>query len=131
MREIALQGPGEILLTGAVTDDELDALYRSADVLAYPSLYEGFGLPVLEAMTRGVPTIASTTSSLPETAGEAAIGVNPRSVREIAMAIERVLTEEDLADKLSLRGRHQSERFSWEETARLTLQVYERVRGTK
>jgi glycosyltransferase involved in cell wall biosynthesis len=131
MREIALQGPGEILLTGAVTDDELDALYRSADVLAYPSLYEGFGLPVLEAMARGVPTIASTTSSLPETAGEAAIGVNPRSVREIAMAIARVLTEEDLADKLSLRGRHQSERFSWEETARLTLQVYERVRGTK
>lgn len=131
MREIALRGPGEILLTGAVTDDELDALYRSADVLAYPSLYEGFGLPVLEAMARGVPTIASTTSSLPETAGEAAIGVNPRSVREIAMAIERVLTEEDLADKLSLRGRHQAERFSWEETARLTLQVYERVVGTK
>jgi glycosyltransferase involved in cell wall biosynthesis len=131
MREIALQGPGEILLTGAVTDDELDALYRSADVFAYPSLYEGFGLPVLEAMARGVPAIASTTSSLPETAGEAAIGVNPRSVREIAMAIERVLTEEDLADKLSLRGRHQSERFSWEETARLTLQVYERVGGTK
>ena len=131
MREIALRGPGEILLTGGVTDDELDALYRSADVLAYPSLYEGFGLPVLEALARGVPTITSTTSSLPETAGEAAIGVNPRSVREIAVAIERVLTEEDLADKLSLRGRHQAERFSWEETARLTIQVYERVRGTK
>ena len=131
MREIALHGPGEILLTGALTDDELDAVYRSADAFVYPSLYEGFGLPVLEAMARGVPTIASTTSALPETTGEAAVGVNPRSVREIAMAIERVLTEEDLADKLSLRGRHQAERFSWEETARLTLQVYEHVRGTK
>lgn len=131
MREIALQGPGEILLTGALTEDELDAVYRSADAFVYPSLYEGFGLPVLEAMARGVPTIASTTSSLPETAGEAALGVNPRSVREIAMAIERVLTEDDLADKVSLRGRHQAERFSWEETARLTLQVYEYVRGTK
>jgi glycosyltransferase involved in cell wall biosynthesis len=131
MREIALHGPGEILLTGALTDDELDAVYRSADAFVYPSLYEGFGLPVLEAMARGVPSIASTTSAHPETTGEPAVGVNPRSVREIAMAIERVLTEEDLADKLSLRGRHQSERFSWEETARLTLQVYERVRGTK
>jgi glycosyltransferase involved in cell wall biosynthesis len=97
----------------------------------YPSLYEGFGLPVLEAMVRGLPSIASTTSALPETTGEATVAVNPRSVREIAMAIERVLTEEDLADKLSLRGRHQAERFSWEETARLTLQVYEHVRGTK
>jgi glycosyltransferase involved in cell wall biosynthesis len=131
MREIALHGPGDVLLTGALTDDELDAVYRSADAFVYPSLYEGFGLPVLEAMARGVPTIASTTSALPETTGEAAVGVNPRSVREIAMALERVLTEEDLADKLSLRGHHQAERFSWEETARLTLQVYEHVRGTK
>ena len=119
------------MLTGALADDELDAVYRSADAFVYPSLYEGFGLPVLEAMARGVPTIASTTSSLPETAGEAALGVNPRSVREISSAIERVLTEEGLAEKLSLRGRHQAERFSWDETARLTLQVYEHVLGMK
>lgn len=131
MREIALQGPGEIVLTGALTGDEIDAVYRSADAFAYPSLYEGFGLPVLEAMARGIPTITSTTSSLPETAGDAALGVNPRSVREIAMAIERVLTEPDVADTLSRRGRAQAERFSWDETARLTLQVYEHVRGTK
>ncbi len=65
-------------MTGALSPDELDALYRAADVFVYPSLYEGFGLPVVEAMARGVPTVASsTTSSLPEVAGDAALGVEP------------------------------------------------------
>lgn len=131
MREIALSGPGDIVMTGAVSAQDLDALYRAADVFAYPSLYEGFGLPVIEAMARGVPTVASNTSSVPEVAGDAALGVNPRSVREIAKAIERVLIDLDLAERLSMRGRRQAERFSWDETARLTLQVYEHVVGAK
>ena len=131
MRELALEGPGQISMTGALSADELDAVYRAADVFAYPSLYEGFGLPVIEAMARGVPTVASNTSSVPEVAGDAALGVSPRSVREIAQAIERVCTETDLAEKLATRGRARAERFSWQETARKTLEVYEQVLGTK
>ncbi len=131
MRELALHGPGEIVMTGPLSADELDALYRAADAFVYPSLYEGFGLPVLEAMARGVPTIASSTSSLPEVAGDAGLAVNPRSVREIAGAMERILSDVDLADDLSARGRARTERFSWDETARLTLEVYERVLGAK
>jgi glycosyltransferase involved in cell wall biosynthesis len=131
MRELALQGPGEIVMTGPLSGEELDALYRAADVFAYPSLYEGFGLPVIEAMARGVPTVASTASSVPEVAGEAALGVNPRSVREIAQAIEALLSDVDLAERLATRGRARAERFSWDETARLTLDVYERVLGAK
>jgi glycosyltransferase involved in cell wall biosynthesis len=131
MRELALEGPGEIAMTGALPDDELDAVLRTADVFAYPSLYEGFGLPVLEAMVRGVPTVASTTSSLPEVVGDAAIGVHPRSVREIARAIESILSDVELAERLVARGRVQAARFTWDENARLTLGVYEHVLGAK
>ena len=131
MRELAVAGPGEILMTGSIPDDELDAVYRAADVFAYPSLYEGFGLPILEAMARGVPTVASTTSSLPEVAGDAALGVDPRSVREIARAIEALLSDVDLAERYASRGRARAERFSWDETARLTLEVYDRVLEAK
>jgi glycosyltransferase involved in cell wall biosynthesis len=127
LREIALEGPGEISLTGALPSEDLDALYRAAAAFVYPSLYEGFGLPVLEAMARGVPTVASSSSSVPEVSGDAALGVDPRSVREIASAIERVLTDLDLADRLAARGRARAERFTWDETARLTLEVYDHV----
>jgi glycosyltransferase involved in cell wall biosynthesis len=118
-------------MTGRITDDELDALYRAADAFVYPSLFEGFGLPVLEAMVRGVPTITSTTSSLPEVAGDAALGVDPRSIRDLARAIERVVTDVGLADDLARRGRARAERFTWDETARLTLEVYDDVVGVK
>ncbi len=129
MREIALPGPGEIVLTGALDQDQLDALYRGASAFAYPSLYEGFGLPVVEAMARSVPTVASATSSVPEVTGDAALGVDPRSVPEIATALERVLTDTDLAERLARAGRERAERFTWDETARLTLEVYEGVLG--
>lgn len=131
MREIALSGPGDIVMTGELSGEDLDAMYLEADAFVYPSLYEGFGLPVIEAMARGIPTVASNTSSVPEVAGDATLGVNPLSVREIAKAIERILTDVDLAERLSLRGLRQAERFSWDETARLTLQVYERALGAK
>jgi glycosyltransferase involved in cell wall biosynthesis len=131
MRELALQGPGEIVMTGEISADELDAVFRAADVFAYPSLYEGFGLPVLEALVRGIPTVASHTSAVPEVSGDAAIGVDPRSVRSIAQAIGSLVSDVGLADRLAARARAQAERFSWDETARLTLQVYERVLGEK
>jgi glycosyltransferase involved in cell wall biosynthesis len=131
LREIRLAGPGEVLLTGRLDPTQLDAVYREASAFVYPSVYEGFGLPVLEAMTRGVPTIASTAASLPEVTGDAVLGVNPGSVREIAAAIEQVLSDPALAERLGMLGRSRSERFSWDETARLTLQVYERALGRK
>jgi glycosyltransferase involved in cell wall biosynthesis len=131
MREIALEGPGEIVMTGSLAPDELDAVYRAADAFVYPSLYEGFGLPIVEAMVRGIPAAASNTSSVPEVTGDAALGVNPRSVREIAAAIEALCTDMTLAEQLAARGRERVERFSWDETARLTLGAYEHVVGAK
>jgi len=131
MRELALEGPGDIVMTGALPPAELDAIFRAADAFAYPSLYEGFGLPVLEAMTRGIPAIVSNTSSLPEVTGDAALGVDPRSIREIAAAIETLCTDVDLAERLAAAGRLRAERFSWDETARRTLEVYERVLDAK
>jgi glycosyltransferase involved in cell wall biosynthesis len=127
LREIALSGPGEVVLTGAMSPAELDALYRGASAFVYPALYEGFGLPVIEAMARGVPTICSNTSSLPEVAGDAALGVNPASVREIASAIQSLLTDSVMAERLADLGRARADRFSWDEAARLTVQVYEKA----
>ena len=131
LRELALEGPGEIVMTGALAPGELDAVYRAAEAFVYPSVYEGFGLPVLEAMSRGVPVVASTTSSLPEVTGDAALGVNPRSVREIAAAIASLVGDVALAERLAEAGRRQAERFSWDETARMTLEVYERALDAK
>jgi glycosyltransferase involved in cell wall biosynthesis len=127
LRELALEGPGDVVLTGAVAPPELDALYRGASCFVYPSLYEGFGLPVLEAMTRGVPIITSSASSLPEVAGDAAIAVDPTSVPEIADALRRVLDDDSLASDLSRLGRARASAFSWDETARRTLQIYEKA----
>lgn len=116
----AAQSAGAKLL-GRVTDDELHALYAGAACFAYPSLYEGAGLPVIEAMAAGAPVVTSTVSSLPEVAGDAALLVNPRDTGAIAAAVERVLTEPSLADDLRERGRAQAATFSWERTARETL----------
>jgi glycosyltransferase involved in cell wall biosynthesis len=129
LRELALAGPGDIVLTGRVTSDDIDALYRRADLFVYPAIYEGFGLPVLEAMARGVPTISSSTTSLPEVAGDAAVGVHPGSIREIEAGMQRVLDDPALADRLREDGLARAQRFSWDEAARLTLQVYEKALG--
>jgi len=127
LRELALHGPGEIVLTGAVSAEDLDALFRGADLFVYPSTYEGFGLPVLEAMARGIPLVASSASALPEVFGDAAVGVDPSSVPAIADAIQRVLGDEQLRGELVQKGLARAETFSWDRTAEATLQVYERV----
>ncbi len=127
--ELARPGTGTILRTGHVNDEQLDALYRGANAFVYPSLYEGFGLPVVEAMSRGVPTITSNTSSLPEVAGDAALLVDPTDVSEIAEALASVLTDPVLADDLRTRGRARAATFSWAATARATLDVYRQVTG--
>jgi glycosyltransferase involved in cell wall biosynthesis len=127
LRAISEEGPGDVMLTGAVGPDELDALLRGADAFVYPSLYEGFGLPVLEAMIRGTPCVVSSASSLPEVAGEAALPVDPRSTGGLAEALERITSDRDLAARLREAGIARAARFSWDETARRTLEVYKSV----
>lgn len=117
-------GPGTVVVTGPLGSGALDALYRGADLFVYPSLYEGFGLPVLEAMARGVPVVTSRTSSIPEVAGEAAITVDPRSEAELAAAIRRVLEDPAEAERLAKAGAARARLFSWERTAERTLEVY-------
>jgi glycosyltransferase involved in cell wall biosynthesis len=127
--ELSRPGPGTIVRTGHVSDEELDALYRGADVFAYPSLYEGFGLPVVEAMARGVPTLTSNTSSLPQVVGDAALLVDPTDVSEIAEGLARLLTDAPLADDLRHRGLQRAATFTWAATARATLDVYRQLTG--
>lgn len=112
---------------GYIKRKDLIALYHLAAVFVYPSLYEGFGLPPLEAMACGTPVITSNISSLPEVAEGAALLVNPRNVAEIAEALERILTDQELRVRLARLGRERAKKFSWEKTARETLKILERV----
>src|SRR2546430_13418347 len=107
-----------VCFPGYVSDEELIALYQMATCLVFPSLYEGFGLPVLEAMAASCPVITSTTSSLPEVAGNAALLVDPLNAQEIAMAMRQVLQDEDLRRHMTHNGRIWAASFSWQETAR-------------
>jgi glycosyltransferase involved in cell wall biosynthesis len=126
-RELAGGGPGRVEVTGHLPEADLDALYRGADTFVYPSLYEGFGLPVLDAMARGIPVVTSNTSSLPELTGGAAVHVSPTSTRELADALEHLLTDEGERSRLSDAGRARALEYSWERTAASTLEVYEKV----
>jgi len=115
---------------GYVSDEELIALYQMATCLVFPSLYEGFGLPVLEAMTAGCPVITSTTSALPEVAGNAALLVDPLNARGIAAALQQVLQDEDLRTRMIHDGHIWAASFSWQETARMTREVYIMAAGS-
>jgi glycosyltransferase involved in cell wall biosynthesis len=110
-----------VILTGPVPDCELTVLYGQATAFAMPSLYEGFGLPVLEAMACGTPVMSSNRSSLPEIAGEAALYFDPESVEEMSEAMERVLTDSAWREELVGKGLQRAQQFSWEACARTTL----------
>lgn len=116
-----------VSFAGYVPDEMLPWWYRAASVFVYPSLLEGFGLPVLEAMACGVPVVTSRVSSLPEVAGDAALLVDPASVAELADALVRLLTNEALAVDLRQRGLARSATFSWQRTAQETAAVYRRA----
>ena len=115
----------DIRVLGYVPDTDLPALMNGALAFVYPSVYEGFGLPPLEAMACGTPVITSNRSSLPEVVGDAALLVDPDDRAGLAGAMARIVDEESLREELRERGLKQAQRFSWEETARLTLRVYE------
>lgn len=117
----------DVIFPGYVPDEELPLWYNAATVFVYPSLYEGFGLPPLEAMACGVPVITSNTSSLPEVVGSAGITIDPTDVEQLSVAMAQVLENEELRSSLRQRGLEQAATFSWEKTARRTLEVYRRV----
>jgi glycosyltransferase involved in cell wall biosynthesis len=117
----------DVIFLGRVESELLPVLYNGARLFVYPSIYEGFGLPVLEAMACGAPVITSNTSSLPEVAGDAAILVDPYDVTQIAAAMEQMLTDKNQRDTLGQRGLARSAQFTWEATARKTLKVYEDI----
>ncbi|MDP3057086.1 MAG: glycosyltransferase family 1 protein [bacterium] len=113
----------DIVLKGYVTESEKNDLLKNSSVFLFPSFYEGFGLPVLEAQAAGVPVITSNTSCLPEVAGAGAVFVDPKNSREITMALEKVLSDEALRQDLIQAGYENTKRFSWEKCARETLKI--------
>jgi glycosyltransferase involved in cell wall biosynthesis len=126
-RAAALGVLGDVRLLSWVSGAELEGLYALAAVFVFPSLYEGFGLPVLEAMRRGVPVACSNRSSLPEVAGDAALLFDPHDPRAMTAAIERILGDEAEAARLRAAGRRQAARFTWAATARGTAASYDRA----
>jgi glycosyltransferase involved in cell wall biosynthesis len=120
----------DVRFLGWTTAETLEALYALAAAFVYPSLYEGFGLPVLEAMARGVPVACSNATSLPEVAGDAALLFDPERVQDIAAAITRLLADDGLAERLRLAGRRRAAEFSWQRTAELTVDCYRRALST-
>jgi len=118
---------GRIHLPGFVADDDLPGLYSLARCFAYPSHYEGFGIPVLEAMACGTPVVCADNSSLPEVAGQAAMLVSAGDEAALANALRRLHTEDDLRQRLISAGFEQSRRFTWEQAARDLLGVYHQL----
>jgi glycosyltransferase involved in cell wall biosynthesis len=131
--EEAFQAAGDVAdrvhFTGYVTDRQLAACYRCSTVFVLPSLYEGFGLPALEAMSHGVPTACSDAGSLPEVCGDAALLFDPRSVEAMVDAIDRLLKDSQLRHQLSAAGIARTKEFSWSKTADQTAEVYKKVLG--
>jgi glycosyltransferase involved in cell wall biosynthesis len=129
LRELALRRgvEGDVRFLGWVSADVLESLYAAADAFVFPSLYEGFGLPVLEAMARGVPVATSGRASLAEVAGDAALKFDPEDERSIATALERMLDDDGLRERLRAAGRARAGEFTWERTAELTVASYRRA----
>jgi Glycosyltransferase len=125
IKELGLEN--RVVFKGRVADEELPALYRGSLGLLFPSLYEGFGLPVIEAMACGVPVLTSNTTSLPEVAGDAALLVNPESVDEISSGIERLVHDEALRIELIARGLERAKLFSWDAVAARVQAVLDEV----
>jgi len=119
----------DVRFLGFIPIEVLRIFYESAKIFVFPSLYEGFGLPPLEAMAHGTPVVTSNVSSLPEVVGNAAVLVNPENVFEIMRALHRVLMDQSLRERMKERGYKQATRFSWDASVRRVLDVYRQVAG--
>jgi glycosyltransferase involved in cell wall biosynthesis len=117
----------DVRFLGFVPIGTLRIFYDLAKIFVFPSLYEGFGLPPLEAMAHGTPVVTSNTSSIPEVVGNAAVMVNPENVFEIMHALHKVLLDQSVREKLKARGMAQAQRFSWDDSVRRMLEVYREV----
>jgi glycosyltransferase involved in cell wall biosynthesis len=126
-----LEVSNSVILTGYVPESDLPALYSGALCFVYPSYFEGFGLPPLEAMKCGAPVIVGNQTSLPEVVGDAGILVDPFDVDDIAAKIESVVSDSNLRADLRVKGLNQAKLFDWRETARQTLAIYQRAAGRK
>ena len=122
VRQLGLEN--QVTFTGFVPEDELPLWYNAARLFAFPSLYEGFGLPVLEAMACGTPVITSSAASLPEVGGKAVVLVAPQDIDQLARELERVLNDEQLRLEMRAAGRIQATRFSWRAMADQTAASY-------
>jgi alpha-1,3-rhamnosyl/mannosyltransferase len=120
-----------VTLTGYVPQADLPALYSGADCFIYPSYFEGFGLPPLEAMKCGAPVIVGNRTSLPEVVDDAAVLVDPFEVGDIAAGIAKVINDSTLRSSLRTKGLERARVFDWRETARKTLAVYEKAAGQR
>ncbi len=129
IRELKLEN--DILLPGYVAAADVPTFYNAAEVFAYPSVYEGFGLPIMEAMACGTPVVTSRGSSLDEVAGDAAVLVDPLDELSIAQGLQRVLSDSELRKTLGQAGLKRSRQFSFENAARQTFGVYERVMNSE
>ncbi len=126
VKKISL-GEDKMVYLGQVADELLPALYAEAKCLLFPSLYEGFGLPVIEAMAAGCPVLTSNVSSLPEVVDGAAVLVNPERVSSIVDGLEKILSDEEYRQGLIQSGKERAKRFNWQDCARETLRIYEGV----
>lgn len=125
VRDLRLED--DVIFTGYVPDEDLPALYNLADLFVYPSLYEGFGLPVVESMACGTPVVASDSSSIPEIVGDAALLAPPTDVEALASAMERALTDLALRDHMRASGLAQATNFTWRKAAESLVNVYQRA----
>lgn len=125
VKDLELEGKVEFL--GYVSDEDLITLYNLAEVFVYPSLYEGFGIPPIEAMQCGCPVVTSNTSSLPEVVSDAALQVEPNNIEKMAYEIESLLKDKKLRQKMIARGFKQAMKFSWQKSAKKALELFEKA----
>jgi glycosyltransferase involved in cell wall biosynthesis len=122
VREFRLQN--DIYFPGYIEDGDVPLLYRGAEAFVFPSLYEGFGMPPLEAMACGVPVITSNTSSLPEVVGDAGLRINPKDIEQLSYAMVKILEDSELRVNCVKKGLERAQNFTWENSAKKVIDIY-------